>query len=102
MSPLEVPPPGRSRWRITSYGVVIGAAVFALAVLVVMNRFRAHLDDSLDLVERQYEEALQYTTLARHIQSYAQESAELLARPGELVERDRHAEAARRIFAVLS
>lgn len=102
MSPQEDNPPRPSRTPVTSYAVFIGAAVFAIAVVIVMSRFHNRLEESLDLVERQYEEALQYTTLVRHIQSYARESAELLSGSGEVTERAAHAQAARKILAVLS
>ena len=81
MSPPEATPQARTRPFLSSSGVFGGAAVFALAVAFLMSRFHGLLEDSLGGVERQYEEALQYTTLVRHIQSYAQESAELFAAP---------------------
>src|SRR5262245_4269401 len=98
MSPLD-DNLGRSRTLIASYGLVMAAVVFAIAVVIVMNRFHGLLDEELDLVEVQYEEALQYSELARHIQLYAQQSAEVLARSGEIEGREEHAQAARRILA---
>ena len=102
MSPQQDNAPPRSRTLVASYGVFIGAAVFAIAVVIVMSRFHDLLGESLDLVELQYEEALHYATLVRHVQAYAQESAEVLSRGGEVGDREAHEQAARRILAELS
>lgn len=102
MSAQEDSPPRRSRTPATSYSVFIGAAVFAIAVVIVMSWFHSRLEQELDLVERQYGEALQYATLVRHVLGYAQDSAEVLTRGGELGEREAHARAARRLLAELA
>jgi methyl-accepting chemotaxis protein len=102
MSAQEDSLPHRSRTPATSYSVFIGATVFALAVVLVMSRFHSRLEASLELVEHQYDEALQYTTLVRHVQGYALESAEVLSRGGEIGERHVHEQAARRLLAALS
>jgi methyl-accepting chemotaxis protein len=94
--------PGRPRTLFASYGVVVAAAAFAIAVVFLMNRFNNLLGESLDLVELQYEESLQYSTLVRHIQGYAQESAEVLARGVEIPERELHLRSAREILATLA
>ncbi|HWO23704.1 MAG TPA: methyl-accepting chemotaxis protein [Kofleriaceae bacterium] len=101
MSAQEDSPPRWPRMPAVSYGVFIGAAVFAIAVVIVMNQFHSRLEQALDLVERQYDEALQYATLVRHVQGYAQESAEVLSRGGEVSERETHKRAARRILTEL-
>jgi len=102
MSPLDDNLQGQSRTMVASYGVVIAAVVFAAAVIIMMNRFHDQLLESLDLVEIQYEEALQYAKLVRHVQAYAQESAEVLAHSRETSEREQHAQAARGILAALA
>src|SRR6185436_12181754 len=87
---------------IASYGVIVGALVFVVAVVIVMDRFHDHLESSQQRVDLQYEQALQYATLEHHILSYAQAAAEMLARPGDRVEHEQHAQAARRIFTSLA
>jgi methyl-accepting chemotaxis protein len=94
-------PQGARRALVASYGLIIAAVAFALAVVVVMYRFHGILDESLDLVEVQYRESLQYQTLARHVQSYAEESAEAIARSGEAGARAEHARAARKVLGEL-
>ena len=102
MNPSEDKPNGRPRKLVASYGVSIAAAVFAIVVAFVMNRFHGRLDESLSVVERQYEEALQYATLVRHIQAFALDATEVLARPGGVAAHEEHAQAARRILTELS
>jgi methyl-accepting chemotaxis protein len=101
MSPSEAPQV-RARPLLASYGVVVAAVLFAVAVVIVMSRFHSLLADSLDVVEQQYEEALQYATLARHVQGFAQDSAELLSGSGDGEGREGHALAVRRILAELA
>lgn len=102
MSPQQDNPQGRPRALIASYGVLMAGAVFAIAIVILMNRFHSLLEDSMDLVELQYEESLEYASIVRHIQIYAQESAEAIARGVEIPERDEHLRAARRILAPLT
>ena len=102
MSPLDDNLQGRSRTLITSYGVVIAAVAFAIVVVVVMNRFQGLVEDSLEGAALEYEDALQYSALVRHIEEYAQESTEVLARSGEIPDRAVHEQAARRILAALA
>src|SRR5262245_22509986 len=102
MSPMEDNSQGRPRQLVASYGLLIAAQLMAIAVLIVMNRFHSLLGESLDLVERQYEESLQYAALGRHIQSYAQESAEMLARGKEIPEREEHARSVQKILGTLA
>lgn len=102
MSPPQDNPQRRPRTPVASYGVFIATAVFAIAVVVVMSQFHDRLDESLDLVERQYEEALQYETLGRHVQGFALEAAEAIAGSGDVAEREAHAREARRILTALS
>jgi methyl-accepting chemotaxis protein len=102
MSAQGETPHGHPRTLLASYGVVIGAVVFAVAVAIVMNRFHDRLERALDLVELQYEEALQYATLMRHVQDYAWESAEVLSGAGDVAARAEYAQAARRVLGEIS
>ena len=101
MSPREASQV-RARPLLASYGVVAAAVVFAIAVVIVMSRFHGLLSESLDVVEGQYEEALQYATLARHVQGFAQDSAALLSGTGDGAGREAHALAVRRILTELA
>ncbi|HWU86486.1 MAG TPA: methyl-accepting chemotaxis protein [Kofleriaceae bacterium] len=98
MSPMPDNSHATSRVLVASYGVLIAAAAFAVAVVVVIHRLHSTLGESLDRVELEYRETQKHTTLALHVQRFAQESAEALVRSTDIADRLGQAQAARKVL----